>query len=285
MHPSSYETAAASEIETWKRPSAGWMAKAATVVDWPLDRAGKIVMRTPGLGWAVERTVGGLVSVANDAAQWSVRRDAIYRHLAQASGFDVRSSADIYRLDLAAIDRATGWLGAKYQALALAEGTGTALLGLAGIAPDVASLVGYNLRAIGEYGTYCGFDLAAESERLFAMHILALASSPSGAVQGVAMAQLVKIARTVASRQPWNVLGRHTFATVLERMARALGLRLTRVKLGELIPVAGAALSGGFNAYYTRKVCDAAHHLYRERFLAEKYGADWIKAGPAEEIS
>jgi hypothetical protein len=285
MQPSTYETAALGEIEAWKRPSAGWMAKAAAVVDWPLDQAGKALMRTPGLGRVIERTVGGLVSIANDAARWSVRRDAIYRSLAQASGCNVRSRADVVRLDLAAVDRAMGRLATKYQALALAEGTGTALLGVAGIAPDVVGLVGYNLRAIGEYGTYCGFDLGAESERLFAMHILALASSPSGALRGVAMTQLVKIARTVASRQPWNVLGRHTLTTVLERMARALGLRLTEAKLGELIPVAGAALSGGFNAYFTRKVCDAAYHLYRERFLAEKYGADWIKEGPAEKIS
>ena len=49
----------------------------------------------------------------------------------------------------------------------------------------------------------------------------------------------------------------------------------------------GAALSsrkdarcigGGFNAYYTAKVCDAAYFLYRERFLARKYGPEIIEA-------
>ena len=38
----------------------------------------------------------------------------------------------------------------------------------------------------------------------------------------------------------------------------------------------GAAVGGGFNAYYTARVCDAAYHLYRERFLAEKYGPEVI---------
>ena len=31
-----------------------------------------------------------------------------------------------------------------------------------------------------------------------------------------------------------------------------------------------------FNAYYTDKVCTAAYHLYRERFLARKYGSHLI---------
>jgi hypothetical protein len=45
---------------------------------------------------------------------------------------------------------------------------------------------------------------------------------------------------------------------------------MTRTKLAQVLPVAGAAIGGGFNAYYTDKVCRAAFHLYRERFLTEK---------------
>jgi hypothetical protein len=50
------------------------------------------------------------------------------------------------------------------------------------------------------------------------------------------------------------------------------------LKLAQFIPLAGAAVGGGFNAYYTDKVCDAAYHLYRERFLAGKYGPGAIEA-------
>jgi hypothetical protein len=60
--------------------------------------------------------------------------------------------------------------------------------------------------------------------------------------------------------------------------AKALAIRLTKAKLAQLIPAAGAAIGGGFNAHYTSKVCDAAYFLYRERFLARKYGVDFIKA-------
>ncbi|MFY0567245.1 hypothetical protein ACN28E_25885 [Archangium lansingense] len=52
--------------------------------------------------------------------------------------------------------------------------------------------------------------------------------------------------------------------------------------------MAGAAIGGGFNAYHTSKVCDAACFLYRERFFARKYGADIIEEtveeAPAEDF-
>lgn len=43
-----------------------------------------------------------------------------------------------------------------------------------------------------------------------------------------------------------------------------------------ILPYTGAAVGGGFNAYFTSKVCDAAYYLYRERFLALKYGEQFI---------
>ena len=60
----------------------------------------------------------------------------------------------------------------------------------------------------------------------------------------------------------------------IRRISKALGPRLTKQKLKQAVPGIGAAVGGGLNAYYTHRVCDAAYHLYRERFLAEKYGPD-----------
>lgn len=41
-----------------------------------------------------------------------------------------------------------------------------------------------------------------------------------------------------------------------------------------------------FNAYFASKVCDAVYFLYREGFLAAKWGEDWIEAtvAPAEDL-
>jgi hypothetical protein len=42
------------------------------------------------------------------------------------------------------------------------------------------------------------------------------------------------------------------------------------------MPIVSVVIAGGFNAYFTGKVCSAAFYLYRERFLAEKYTPDVI---------
>ena len=64
---------------------------------------------------------------------------------------------------------------------------------------------------------------------------------------------------------------------IIQRIAKARSIRLTKAKLAQVLPAAGAAIGGGFNAYYTSEVCDAACFLYRERFLARKYGEDVIE--------
>ena len=196
----------------------------------------------------------------------------------QRQGYDEpKQPSDVFSLGLEDVDRVIGWLGAKYKSAALVEGATTGMVGLPGIPPDILALVTMNLRAIGEYATYCGFDVSSQGERLFAVNVLGLASSPSDAAKAVAMAQLVKIAREVAKKKAWKVLEKHTFVTIMQQIAKALGVRLTKAKLAQIIPVTGAVVGGGFNAYYTDKVCNAAYYLYRERFLAAKYGEDWIE--------
>ena len=54
---------------------------------------------------------------------------------------------------------------------------------MGGLSQDESS--GLNLRAIGEYATYYGFDIGRQEERLFALNVLGLASSPSDAAKAV----------------------------------------------------------------------------------------------------
>lgn len=58
----------------------------------------------------------------------------------------------------------------------------------------------------------------------------------------------------------------------VQQVAKALGIRLTKAKLGQIIPAIGALVGGGFNAYFTSKTTQAAYYLYRERFLLARYG-------------
>jgi len=284
--PSDYEKRAIKEIHLWKNAKLTWFGKAMEFISWPLDKAGDLVLKTPGVGWVIEKSVGGIVSVTNDLAQWSVRPNAIYKAF-QARGYrGIRKSKDILTLDLEDVDKVIGWLGAKYKGIATVEGAVTGAVGLPGIPPDVIALVTLNLRAIGEYATYCAFDVSLQQERLFTMNVLGLASSPDNVAKGMAMAQLVRIAKDVSKKKAWKDLEKHSFVKIIQHIAKALGIRLTKAKLAQIIPIAGVAVGGGFNAYYTANVCDAAYNLYRERFLAEKYGEDVIEVTvkPADDL-
>lgn len=279
-----YEKSAVASIHEWKNPQIGWFGKAMEVVNWPLDKAGDLITEVPGVDWVIEKSIGGLVNLLNDFAHWTVRPNSIYEEY-QKAGFDhVKTPKDIFTLDLEEADRVNGWLGAKYKTLASAEGAGAGYVGLPGIPPDVVALITLNQRAIGEYATYYGFDISSQQERLFALNILGLASSPNDAAKQVAMAQLVRIAQDVAKKKVWKDLEKHSFVKIIQIIARSLGIRLTKAKLAQVVPVTGAVVGAGFNAYYTDKVCDAAFYLYRERFLAEKYGENIIEetVKPAE---
>ncbi len=286
MKRSEYDERALSEIHAWKNPEIGWFGEAMKIINWPLDKAGNLILATPGLGDVIKKSVQGLISYCGDLAHWSVQTEMISDEFRKAGHAEIKKIADVFHIELQQVDRVVGWLAAKYKGIALAEGATFGMLGLPGIPADIAALITLNLRAIGEYATYYGFDISCQDERLFAMNVLGLASSPTDASKSLAMAQLVKIAEEVAKKRTWKQLEEHAFVQVIQQIAKALGIRLTKAKLAQILPAAGAAVGGGFNAYFTSKVCDAAYYLYRERFLAAKYGAEVIEVTvePAEDI-
>lgn len=286
MNITKYDKHALKEIHAWKNPEIGWFGHVMKAVNKPINAAGDFVIDSRVVGDALKKAIEGLTSVCNDTAQWSVRSEAIFKEFRQAGHNHIHSHKDIENLDLEAIDKVVGWLAAKYKGIALVEGAGTGAAGIAGLVVDIPTLITLNLRAIGEYAAYYGFDTTKQEERLFAFHVLGLASSPTDASKTLAMAQLVRIAKDVAKKSTWKELEKSAFVKIIQEIAKALGVRLTKAKLAQSIPIMGAVVGGGFNSYFTMKVCDSAFYLYRERFLAQKYGADVIEATvtPADDL-
>ena len=286
MERSTYDQQALTQIHLWKNPEIGWFDHALSVLNWPLDKVGDLVLSTPGVGDAIKFSIQGITSVCNDMAQWSISQEAIYSEFRNAGHSEVHGPSDVFNVELEKIDKLVGWLDAKYKGIALVEGAGMGAIGLPGIPPDVVAVITLALRAVGEYATYYGFDVSLQNERLFALNILGLASSGTAQCKGLAMAQLVRIAQDVAKKKTFKVLEQHTFVLVIQQISKALGIRLTKDKLAQAIPVAGAVVGGGFNAYFISNVCQAAYYLYRERFLAEKYGVEVVEetVPPAEDI-
>lgn len=272
---SPYEQEALREIHLWKEPRMGWFGKTVQRVNKTLHAATDLVRQVPGVDWTIDNVVAGLLRVMNEIVQDTVWRDAIYDEY-RTAGHPITLETDIHQLDLEYVDARLDGLVAKYRAVAATEGAMTGYAGAAGILPDVVALVAINLRAVGEYATYCGFDLSDVSERYFALQVLNAVSQPTDAAKQAALVPVIRVSHAIARHQTLQTIEQYTVSQAIRNAARGLGIQLTRGKLAQVVPVVGAAVGSGFNAYYTSKVCDAAFFLYRERLLMMKYGVGLI---------
>lgn len=193
--PSPYEQQALHEIRLWREREMGWFGAVVHRINTAVHHATDLVRRLPGVDWTIDTVVAGLLKLTNEIVQDSVWRDAIYAEYRKAGHDFVRAPADVRRLDLRDVDGRLQGLAGKYRALAAAEGAATGYAGAAGILPDVVALVALNLRAVGEYATYCGFDINHPAERLYALQVLNALSAPSDAAKQVALAPVVRIDR------------------------------------------------------------------------------------------
>ena len=271
--PTPYELEALKEIRAWKRPDPKWYDKTMSIINVPAEKVTAWISKIPGARWTLDKIFGKLVDIMNDLAHWTVSRNRIYDDYHEA-GYFVSEPEHILGLDLSKVDEVIGALSSKYSGLAAAEGAASGFAGFLGIPADIVALVALNQRAIAEYATYCGFDITEKGERLFAMTILSLASSPDLKTRDVDQAELFNLAKRMAGQSVGRNMEQSIFKSVIQRIANRLGARLVRAKAYEIMPVVGAGVAAGFNAMFTNSVCKAAWFLYRERFLAEKYGAE-----------
>lgn len=240
--------------------------------------------------------LGGLGDFGARTAMASVRDGAIIEAY-RKRGHTVDDLDDIRKLDLQVIDRVRPKLGLAYTAGATAEGavaglavSGGELLATAGgvfgagagsapgaatvigamAADAVAVLMGTN-RAVAHIAAYYGYDVDKPDERLFALAVLGMGTA-TAAGKAAAYAEINKLVQMLARRATWDQLRKNTVTRVVEQVFARLGLRITQRKLGQAVPIVGAVFGAGMNAKLFMSVTDDAEHIYRERFIRERYG-------------
>ena len=228
----------------------------------------------------VQQALSGILSLLNDLSQKTVSREHIFKKYRRL-GHAVFACEDIGQLEASTVDGLVKGLEARYAAVAAVEGGVTGGLSILGpaalaacIAADATALIALNLRAVGEFATYYGFDIDLPQERLYALNVLLLASSWSDTSKELVLAELAAIARQTAAKKTWAELEKHIAVLAARRIAKRLSIDLTKAKLAQVVPVVSIVVGSGFNAYYTRKVCQEAPRLYRQRFLLAKGGLE-----------
>jgi hypothetical protein len=242
------------------------------------------------------KALGGLLDLSARAARGSVRQSAVVAAY-RKRGYEVHVIDDIAKLDLQTIDRVKPNLALSYTAAATVEGAaagfavsggeivaaGGSVFGAgAGAAPGIGTVVGAMAadaaavlvaanRAVAHTAAYYGYDLKRPEEQVFAMAVLSVGTAAQ-AGKASAYVELNKLVQLLARRATWEQLRRRGATRVIEKVFTRLGYRITQRKLGQAVPVVGTVLGAGMNARLLSSVTDDANHIYRERFLRERYG-------------
>lgn len=269
-----YEIDALHNILAWERREPGWIGKAfASLMGAANDRMSDMAVMQ-----AVDNAVRGCVSLLQDGAAYTVRPEAIFAEYRQ-DGRSVYCSQDIALLPLQEVDVTVGRLALKYKSLAATEGAVEGATSIGGpqfavpaLLAGIPALMGLALRATCEYAVYHGFDIELEQERVYALQAMNAASLVQTGGKLVVLGQLAKTAHDIAVRKTWAELNRTAFAQIVGQLGRSCGVRVTKAKLGQAIPLAGMFIAGGFNAWFLANVCETAGMLYRKRFLARTSG-------------
>jgi hypothetical protein len=160
----------------------------------------------------------------------------------------------------------------------------TAGVAIGAIAADVAATMAVMGRSIGVVASTYGYDVGLPEEELFALGVMSLASASTLSGKTAAMASLSRLTQQMMRRAAWAQLRCHWLVNAIDQAYKALGFTLTKKKLAQAVPVAGAVLNAGVNAGLVNRTFRGAEAAYRLRFLSEKYDidpAEWRRDLPA----
>jgi len=302
-----YDRQAWAEIEKWREKRLTARVRRVLPQEWRdriSDAGRRAKQRFESLPGASEfealfvRALGGLMDLGSRAAMATVREGAILEAY-RKRGHDVRVIEDITKVELCDIDRVKPNLALAYMATATVEGAAAGFMisggeivaaggGIAGAgagaAPGIGTIVGVMAadaaavlvaanRAVAHTAAYYGYDLNHPEERLFALAVLSMGTAAETG-KAAAYIELNKLVQMLARRATWDQLRRNVVTGVIEKVFTRLGFRITQRKLGQAVPVIGTLFGAGMNARLLSSVVDDADHIYRERFLRERYGMD-----------
>ena len=190
---------------------------------------------------------------------------------ARARGLEVETVDDLRDQPLEALDPLAREFFNQNSILAAIEGGGTSLGGPLFIAADIPLLFTINFRLIQQIGGAYGFPLRRPEFQPLVIAIYNVAASGSQASKHAAVRELSVAAAAFAHDTGYK--GRRASGTFREQnrhVPRELAKNLAARKLGQLIPVAGAAVGAGVNYWFTDQTAKTATMLFRSLYLERK---------------
>lgn len=267
-----YEREVLRRIQAFKNPERGLLSKFRETLEAPVRAVTNAAFDT-ALGSGVGRLTRAVFDRLNDGAAFTVRHTEVFARF-RKDGVPVHDLHDIHDLHIRKVDEARGHLSTKYRALAFGEGAGASLAGPFGIVLDLPALIALGLRATNEYAAFYGFDVKASHEQDYALQILTLASSDAYSARQTEAARATELGVMLAGDRSFKEVERVLSTVVARKAAEIVARRLSKGRLARLVPALGVAIGGAYAWSYLGAVCEAAEHMYQERFLIRQHGPE-----------
>jgi uncharacterized protein (DUF697 family) len=268
MRLTEYEKGARREIEKWERGDTSLVHQAVEwamkPMDWAVER-----FAPPDLVDQAGEAVGQFLSALNDASEWTTSADDILAD-ARKVGIEVKRVEDLRSQDLEKLDALARGHFSSNAILAAIEGGGAGLGGALLIAADIPLLFGINLRLIQQIGASYGFLLRGPQFRPLVLAIFNVAASGGRDAKYGALREISVAASAIANEQDYKGRVSGTFREQNRHLPREIAKNIVGRKLGQAIPVAGAAVGAGINYWFTSETAEAAYMLFRALYLEHK---------------
>lgn len=263
-----------------------------------------VVRHSPGVDVAADAYAAALSELGNiigGAASHTVSTERVLKQFEDA-GYAIGTIDGIHGLDLQDIDSVVNWnriryghssmagLGGVASAAAITgaevllvkgtvAGEGARKAPKAGIiatafAADVASLLGLSARTVASTAQHYGYDPRRPEEQIFMMSVLALGMTAGAKAKAAAYGELSQLTQLLFRNAAWEKLDEKVLTKIVQQFAAKFGVKVTKKKLGQVVPVAGMALGGVLNFALVNRIAPAANDAYRERFLVERSGGE-----------
>jgi EcsC protein family len=265
MNLGEYEKEQIRGIEEWRVEKPSSISTALASVMFPISLLIQAVVPKS----AIRRAIGG----TSAAAEWLADEGDIMRKGAVAEIDGLRTK------DLKLSDKLANEVHNWAIGIASAEGVGTGIWGIYGLALDIPFVITFALRTIHKIGFCYGYKSKDEKGRQFVLALLCAAGANTASEKADAVKILraidVMIAKqtmkTVVEKAVQQQLGKEAVLLSMKNLGRQLGMNITERKILQAIPAIGAVVGASVNGWFINDVGWAARRAFQERWLIENH--------------
>ena len=265
MRLSTDEREARRAIDDWSQRNGSPVSQlfnwAMQPVDWVVERSVSPDM----LDRAETVTADALAQLSDMSARTGVL-DTVLTD-AQEQGIDVDAVEALREESLDTLDPLARKRMQQNALIAALEGGGTGLGGAALILADIPLLFTINFRVIQTISACYGFPMHDPTYRPLVMAMFTAAASGSRAARSDALREASVAAAALVHDHPYSGRRTGTFHEQNRHVPREIAKALIRRKVGQLIPLAGAAVGAGVNYWFTKSTAETAFMCSRALYL------------------